>query len=236
MPKKSGRKPTGDEKEKEKFSPKEPGTEYARITKLMGNSHVMVFSNDGKERLCRIAGRCRYRGRFKFYVNDIVLISLREFEKTEEDYKSEGQKEKKENADIIYKYSSQQERQLAKQPGIHKNLFARTDASSSTIGGGNGTGESHVHDDGFEWDHSDDEESRSEDEAGGKGGGEDDEDSAESGKEENPVTIMNKVAKKDKVKHGMIRGKVVQKPSEEKKFAYDEGCDSGGSDIDIDKI
>jgi len=57
---------------------KEPGQEYAQIKKCKGNCRFDVICFDGKERMAIMCGKMRKR-RF-VNVNDIVLVSLREWQ------------------------------------------------------------------------------------------------------------------------------------------------------------
>ena len=66
---------------------KQTGQEYARVIALLGNGKYMAFGHDGKVRECRIRTKIK---RLWLNVNDMVLISLRQFQD--------------EKADIIYKY------------------------------------------------------------------------------------------------------------------------------------
>lgn len=77
---------------------KEEGQEYGQITKLLGNGTATVMCIDGRPRLGVICGRMK--NRVWIQVNDIVLVSLREFE--------DGGKK----CDIIYKYFSEEAKQL----------------------------------------------------------------------------------------------------------------------------
>ena len=57
---------------------KEDGQEYAQITKCKGNCRFDVRCSDGKERAAILCGTMRKR---KFVnLNDIVLVSLRDFQ------------------------------------------------------------------------------------------------------------------------------------------------------------
>ena len=57
---------------------KEEGQEYAQITRCLGNCRFTVLCFDGKERMATMCGGMRKR-RF-VNVNDIVLVSLREWQ------------------------------------------------------------------------------------------------------------------------------------------------------------
>ena len=57
---------------------KEDGQEYAQIKALKGNCRFDVFCFDGKERMATLCGTMRKR---KFVnLNDVVLVSLRDFQ------------------------------------------------------------------------------------------------------------------------------------------------------------
>ena len=57
---------------------KEDGQEYAQIKALKGNCRFDVFCFDGKERMANLCGTMRKR-RF-VNLNDVVLVSLRDFQ------------------------------------------------------------------------------------------------------------------------------------------------------------
>ena len=57
---------------------KEEGQEYAQITQCLGNCRFTVMCFDGKERMATMCGGMRKR-RF-VNMNDIVLVSLREWQ------------------------------------------------------------------------------------------------------------------------------------------------------------
>jgi translation initiation factor 1A len=70
-------------------------TEYAQVTKMLGNSRVETLCiADGRTRLCKIRGSLRVW----IQVGDIVLISLRDFEDTK--------------ADVIWKYTADEAKKL----------------------------------------------------------------------------------------------------------------------------
>jgi translation initiation factor 1A len=79
--------------------------DYGKINKILGNGWVDVKLNSNQEILrCHISGKIRKR---KLMVDDIVLISIREFQK--------------DRGDIIYKYSEQEINQLRKKKLINLN-------------------------------------------------------------------------------------------------------------------
>jgi len=65
-----------------------PWTEYAQVTRMLGNGRLEAFCFDGVNRLCHIRGKLRKR--VWIGVGDIVLLGLREFQD--------------QKADIILKY------------------------------------------------------------------------------------------------------------------------------------
>jgi translation initiation factor 1A len=70
--------------------------EYAQVTKLLGNCRLEAQCFDGKTRLCHIRGTMRKK--VWIIVNDVVLVSLREYEDNK--------------CDIIYKYTSKEVNKL----------------------------------------------------------------------------------------------------------------------------
>jgi translation initiation factor 1A len=70
-------------------------TEYAQVTKMLGNSRVETLCiADGRSRQCKIRGSLRVW----IQAGDIVLISLRDFQDTK--------------ADVIWKYTADEARKL----------------------------------------------------------------------------------------------------------------------------
>jgi translation initiation factor 1A len=57
-----------------------PDQMYGRVIKLLGGCNVLVYCNDNRERLCHIRGAMRKKVWLE--VSDIVLISLRELDRT----------------------------------------------------------------------------------------------------------------------------------------------------------
>lgn len=70
--------------------------EYAQVTKLLGNCRLEAQCFDGKTRLCHIRGTMRKK--IWIVVNDVVLVSLRDYEDNK--------------CDIIYKYTSKEVNKL----------------------------------------------------------------------------------------------------------------------------
>lgn len=71
-------------------------TEYAQVTRMLGNGRLEAFCFDGVNRLCHIRGKLRKR--VWIGVGDIVLLGLREFQD--------------QKADIILKYDGDEARSL----------------------------------------------------------------------------------------------------------------------------
>lgn len=80
--------------------------EYGQVTKLLGNCRLEVSCFDGVNRLCHIRGSMRKK--VWINVNDVVLVSLREFEPSK--------------ADIIYKYEIPEINYLKKENEIPDNI------------------------------------------------------------------------------------------------------------------
>jgi len=71
-------------------------TEYAQVTKMLGNGRLEAMCFDGVKRLCHIRGKLRK----KVWINqgDIILIGLRDYQDAK--------------ADVILKYTSDEARNL----------------------------------------------------------------------------------------------------------------------------
>ena len=116
MKKKSGksRKITTTTKKREMVW-KEEGQEYALVIKLLGNCRVQCLCGDGQTRICHIRGK--FQKRVWISNNDIVLVSVRDFQE--------------EKGDIIYKYNAD-EIQLLKEEGcllMDDSLFSTEETS-----------------------------------------------------------------------------------------------------------
>ena len=93
---------------------KTEGQEYGHVLKLLGNCRLEAYCFDGKRRICTIRGKMRKR----IFINkdDIIIVSLREFQD--------------EKGDVIDKYSEAQKRMLIDNgtiPDIDFNSFSITD-------------------------------------------------------------------------------------------------------------
>lgn len=69
---------------------------YGQITQMLGNCHVQVKCHDGKDRRCVI--RSGIKKKVRFFVDDVVLISLRSFQD--------------DIADVLLKYTPEEVKQL----------------------------------------------------------------------------------------------------------------------------
>lgn len=79
-----------------KLEIKEDGLEYAQVTKVLGNCRLELSCLDGKKRLGNIRGNMRKK--VWIVLNDLVLVSLRDFEDNK--------------CDIILKYSPKEVNKL----------------------------------------------------------------------------------------------------------------------------
>lgn len=128
---------------------------YARVTKNMGDRNMLAYCNDNRVRLCHIRGSMRKR--VWINVGDIVLVSLREFEK---DISESGKTY--ERGDIIAKYDIANLGRLRKMPDINKKLFMQLETMDGTVLAELGKKESEgknmllmPEEDGFEFEHED---------------------------------------------------------------------------------
>lgn len=99
MPKKGGKKKKRGPRqsgEKRELVLKDEGQEYAQVTKMLGNGRLTANCFDGKERMCHIRGKMIKR--IWINLNDVILISLRDFQD--------------DKADVIMKYSEDEARAL----------------------------------------------------------------------------------------------------------------------------
>jgi translation initiation factor 1A len=99
---------------------------YARIIRNLGNRNLLCFCNDNKIRLCHIRGSMRKK--VWMNVGDLVLISIRDFEKKPEDTGKEYQK-----GDIVAKYDHEHLSKLKKMPDINAKLFMQLETADGKI-------------------------------------------------------------------------------------------------------
>jgi initiation factor 1A len=87
---------------------------------------MLIYCNDNKIRLCHICGAMR---KFNWLsVGDLVLISLRDFEK-----KPEAGSKEYEKGDILAKYDTEHLGKLKKQPDVNQKLFMQLETMDGTI-------------------------------------------------------------------------------------------------------
>jgi translation initiation factor 1A len=96
------------------------GQMVGRIIRNFGNRNMMVYCNDGKERMCHIRGGLKKKVAC-VEVGDIVLVSLRE-----EGLKlsADSGSSSKDRGDILAKYERDVHKLLKKMEGINIKLFS----------------------------------------------------------------------------------------------------------------
>jgi initiation factor 1A len=102
---------------------------YGRIVRNLGNSNMLVYCNDNKRRICHIRGGIRKK--IWLSVGDIILVSVREFVKTDKDEFERG--------DILTKYDPGLFGRLKKTPGFNLRLFMDLEKLSDTSEAWNST-------------------------------------------------------------------------------------------------
>lgn len=134
------------------FIDRQPDQLYARIVKVLGNRNLLAYCNDNKTRICHIRGSMRK----KVWINigDLVLISIRDFEK---DLQQSGKEY--ERADVVAKYDVEHLSKLKKMPDINQKLFLQLETADGTqlkeIGKRDDKMEQTLDDFGIEFDYSD---------------------------------------------------------------------------------
>lgn len=109
------------------FIEKQDDQMYARILRNLGARNMLVYCNDNKVRLCHICGAMK---KFNWLnVGDLVLISLRGFEKKLE----AGTTDKYEKGDILAKYDSDHLGKLKKMPDINPKLFMQLETLDGKV-------------------------------------------------------------------------------------------------------
>lgn len=139
------------------FIDRQPDQQYARILRNLGGRNMLVYCNDNKIRLCHICGAMK---KFTWLnAGDLVLVSLRDFEKKPEVGSNEYEK-----GDIIAKYDSEHLGKLKKLPDINQKLFMTLETMDGKILTEIGTKEQFKmnlpgeDDGGIEFDHSNEKE------------------------------------------------------------------------------
>ena len=108
------------------FIDRQPDQMYARVIKNLGSRNMLAFCNDNKTRLVHVRGAMRK----KVWINigDIVLISMRDFEK---DISQTGKEYEK--GDILAKYDPEHLSKLKKMPDINEKLFMQLETQDGTV-------------------------------------------------------------------------------------------------------
>lgn len=108
----------------------EDGQMYARVTRMLGDRRVTCFCNDGTERICKIRGAlCKGPKKQRIVVNDLVIISFRDFDGSGSD---DGEVASG-VADIVAWVAPQHHRQVKKRTDNHRNLFSETTESADGL-------------------------------------------------------------------------------------------------------
>ena len=129
------------------------GQMIGRVIKNLGDRNMMVYCNDGKERVSHIRGGLRKKTA-KIEIGDIVLVSLRSMEKGSV---------MENRADILAKYERETHSILKKTNGINPSLFLSVETMDART---RASGAKTENDDGFEFDYG----SGGEEEEGAAGG------------------------------------------------------------------
>ena len=104
--KRNGQKKSGNNEGIQNIVFREEGQEYAQVTRMLGNGRLEAYCFDGKTRQCHIRGQMQRK--VWINVNDVILISLREYEENK--------------GDVIKKYNSDEVIQLKKYREIPEKL------------------------------------------------------------------------------------------------------------------
>ena len=109
------------------------GQMIGRVIKNLGDRNMMVYCNDGKERVSHIRGGLRKKTA-KIEIGDIVLISLRSMD-SGSPLENRG--------DILAKYERETHGQLKKMKEINPKIFLTVETTGTKV----------ENDDGFEFDY-----------------------------------------------------------------------------------
>jgi translation initiation factor 1A len=97
-----------------------------RVVRVLGNRRMLVFCNDGKQRICKVRGVLRKK-RMWIGVGDVVLLSLRELAPGESTSDVSG-----ERGDILAKYDPVHFGKLKKEPGVNPKLFIQLETMDTS--------------------------------------------------------------------------------------------------------
>ena len=95
---------------------------YGRMIRNLGGLNILVYCNDGKERICKIRGSMRKRTWMN--VGDIVIISLRDLGS---DVNNPSRTEDL-RADIVAKCEPKFYSKIRKEPGTNDKLFVNIES------------------------------------------------------------------------------------------------------------
>lgn len=107
------------------FIERQPDQMYARIIKNLGNLNILAYCNDNKTRLCHIRGSMRKK--VWLNVGDLILISVREFQKQETGRTFE------EKGDVVAKYDPEHISKLKRMPDINAKLFMQLETADGAV-------------------------------------------------------------------------------------------------------
>lgn len=108
------------------FIDRQEGQQYGRVLRNLGGRNMLIYCNDNKIRLCHICGAMK---KFNWLaVGDLVLISLRDFEK-----KPEAGSKEYEKGDILAKYDQDHLGKLKKMPDANPKLFMQLETMDGKI-------------------------------------------------------------------------------------------------------
>jgi len=122
--KSKGKSKSGDDLLNVIFIEKKEDQMVGRLIRLLGNLNAHIFCEDNKQRICKICASIKKSTRFE--VGDIVLVSLRDCEVSNEELKKGVRSDR---GDIIGKYHPLQFPQL-KLDGVNPHLFNHIDTVS----------------------------------------------------------------------------------------------------------
>ncbi len=120
------------------------GQMAGRVVRSLGNRRMLVYCNDGKQRICKIRGKLRKKVAF-ITVGDIILLSLRE----EMADGSSSVDVSGERGDILAKYDPTVFSKLKKEDGINPKLFVTIETMESSTANSKLLGEAGVADDDY---------------------------------------------------------------------------------------
>jgi len=104
---------TANFKPKTLYAIKEQGMMYAKVLKKLGGTHIQVLATNNKTLTAKISGTMRKRKWIN--IGDIVLISPRDFETTQD------------NCDILYCYDFDEAKNLVSMGEISFDINQKTD-------------------------------------------------------------------------------------------------------------